>query len=346
MGQFKPSSIRKDNSNQRAKEILNKSTIKSLPADQSHHNDTTSSPASQQIDKTKLEPVVSAIQDDSLFGSVVNIPLCQIDSNEAAIRTIMNPERLDQLISSIKEKHLINPIILRQIGERYRIVCGHRRFKAFRQLGSKTIPARLLNENVSVEEERRIQLVENLNHEDLTRMELSRALYQYLSVRCQDLKLPGMIALFNSFKRMPTPLPRDTATVAAIRNILGNRSLGTIRNLLSLQQLPPELIQAIENDDISYSSGFILASHRDDPDFDNIAARTVSEKLTRDDLKEIFRSSDQTQENHYSRMYSRFSRRLNTLEQEVKDHLHEISSDEAQALQEKLKGLNNLMDQW
>jgi ParB family chromosome partitioning protein len=317
--------------------------VSSLPADQSNNNDATNLPASQQIDKTKLEPVVSPV-DDSLFSDVIEIPLDQLDSSEATIRKVRPTRSLEKLVNSIKKDDVIDPIVARRVKERYKIVCGHRRVEACRKLGRKTIKARLLKENVSIPQERRIQLVDNIDREDLKPIELARALYNYLEVSRPDLDLTGMISLFNSFDRMPIPSAQDAATVTAIKELIGKRSLSTVRNRLSLLKLPCRTIQAIENDKISYSNACILASHQDHPDIDNITTQTIQDRLKRDHLKEIFEYSKQTQDGALSKYFSRFINKLTTLEEEVSRFLKEMSSDDKNLLHEKFHEIRAIIE--
>lgn len=68
-----------------------------------------------------------------------NIPLHLVDEPENAMRSDVWDEQLDDLAGSIKQFGLLQPVTLRQKGERYEVIAGHRRLAAHRKLGLPTI---------------------------------------------------------------------------------------------------------------------------------------------------------------------------------------------------------------
>jgi len=108
--------------------------------------------------------------------------------------------------------------------------------------------------------------------------------------------------------------PQDAATVAAVRDILGTRSLSTVRNLLSLNKLSLSVIQEIQNERISYSNACILAANLDHPNYEDILQKTILEKPKRDELKRMFKASDQTDEKLQSERYESLRSKLEVLD--------------------------------
>jgi ParB family chromosome partitioning protein len=107
------------------------------------------------------------------------IPIDQIDPNPNQPRQVMGD--LSELMASIAEKGIIEPVIVRQRGTRFQIVAGERRYQAAIQVGLREIP--IVIREVDDAEIIEVALVENLQRKDLTPFEEAEAL-QALSVRC------------------------------------------------------------------------------------------------------------------------------------------------------------------
>jgi ParB family chromosome partitioning protein len=107
------------------------------------------------------------------------IPIDQLDPNPDQPRQVMGD--LSELMASIAEKGIIEPLIVRQRGGRYQIVAGERRYQAAVQVGLRDLPVviRDVDDNEIIE----VALVENLQRKDLGPFEEAEAL-QSLAERC------------------------------------------------------------------------------------------------------------------------------------------------------------------
>ena len=107
------------------------------------------------------------------------VPIDLIDPNPNQPRQVMGD--LSELMASIAEKGIIEPIIVRQRGRRFQIVAGERRYQAAVQVGLREIPIviREVDDNEIIE----IALVENIQRKDLTAFEEAEALHS-LGERC------------------------------------------------------------------------------------------------------------------------------------------------------------------
>jgi ParB family chromosome partitioning protein len=107
------------------------------------------------------------------------VPIDMIDPNPNQPRQVMGD--LSELMASIAEKGIIEPIVVRQRGQRFQIVAGERRYQAAVQIGLREIPIviREVDDNEIIE----IALIENIQRKDLTPFEESEALHQ-LAARC------------------------------------------------------------------------------------------------------------------------------------------------------------------
>lgn len=100
------------------------------------------------------------------------VPIDRIDPNPDQPRQAMGD--LSELMASIAEKGIIEPIIVRQRGARFQIIAGERRYHAATQVGLDEIP--VVIRDVDDSEVLEIALIENLQRKDLTAFEESEAL--------------------------------------------------------------------------------------------------------------------------------------------------------------------------
>ena len=105
----------------------------------------------------------------SLNLSEIEIDL--IDLNPFQPRTNFNQKALEELASSIKELGLIQPVTIKTKDERFELISGERRLRAFKILKLKSIPAyvRKANDQTSLE----MALVENIQRKDLDPIEIA-----------------------------------------------------------------------------------------------------------------------------------------------------------------------------
>jgi ParB family chromosome partitioning protein len=107
------------------------------------------------------------------------VPIDQVDPNPNQPRQVMGD--LSELMASIAEKGIIEPIIVRQRGRRFQIIAGERRYQAAVQVGLRDIP--IVIREVDDDEIIEIALIENIQRKDLTPFEEAEALHS-LGTRC------------------------------------------------------------------------------------------------------------------------------------------------------------------
>jgi ParB family chromosome partitioning protein len=107
------------------------------------------------------------------------VAIDRIDPNPNQPRQVMGD--LSELIASITEKGIIEPLIVRQRGERFQIIAGERRYQASVQAGLRELP--VVMREVDDTEVIELALIENLQRKDLTAFEESEAL-KGLAERC------------------------------------------------------------------------------------------------------------------------------------------------------------------
>jgi ParB family chromosome partitioning protein len=107
------------------------------------------------------------------------VPIELLDPNPNQPRQVMGD--LSELMASVADRGILEPLLVRQIDGRYQIVAGERRYHAAVQVGLREVPVivKELDDNEVLE----IALIENIQRKDLTAFEEAEALHQ-LSAKC------------------------------------------------------------------------------------------------------------------------------------------------------------------
>lgn len=136
------------------------------------------------MEKRALGKGISALipEKERVFGkseSVINIDISKISPSKYQPRELFKKERLNELISSIKEKGVVQPVLARETPDgHYELITGERRLRAVKQLGFETIPA-IIKDVSSDVDLLELSLIENIQREDLNPIEEAHA-YQRL----------------------------------------------------------------------------------------------------------------------------------------------------------------------
>lgn len=102
-------------------------------------------------------------------ASEMEVEVDRIRPNPFQPRGEFDPEALSELAASISRNGLLQPIVVRDVGEGFQIVAGERRFRAVRQLGWERVP--IITRALSDEQMLVVALVENLQRENLSALE-------------------------------------------------------------------------------------------------------------------------------------------------------------------------------
>ncbi|KUO96536.1 nucleoid occlusion protein [Ferroacidibacillus organovorans] len=108
------------------------------------------------------------------------IPVHQIHANRYQPRSVFDDGKIEELAATIRTHGVIQPIVVRSVGDGYEIIAGERRFRAVQLLGHATIPA--LVRQLSDSQAASAALIENLQRENLTAIEEARAYQQLIEI--------------------------------------------------------------------------------------------------------------------------------------------------------------------
>ncbi|MBQ0753395.1 MAG: ParB/RepB/Spo0J family partition protein [Gammaproteobacteria bacterium] len=181
-------------------------------------------------DNHSAEPVVPGAPRD---GDLCRLPVELLERGRYQPRRDMSAEALQELSESIKAQGVMQPIVVRPLGEkRYEIIAGERRWRAAQMAGLATIPA--VVREVSDEAAIAMALIENIQREDLNPMEEALAL-----ARLKDefeLTHQQVADAVGKSRAMVTNLLRLISLEEDVKKLLehGDLEMGHARALLAL----------------------------------------------------------------------------------------------------------------
>ena len=216
--------------------------------------------------------VAALLQDDVSLCEESKFFLCDIDKievNPHQPRTSFDEEKLRQLAESIREKGIIQPLLVSSNGgNRYTLIAGERRLRAARLIGKEEVPV-VIMETGSDDETLELALIENIQRQDLNPIEEAGA-----------------------YSRLIEEFHLTQEEVA--RRVGRNRS--TVTNTLRLLNLPSSLQNDVASAIISEGHARVLLRLKDDPLLmQEIRDRIVQEELSVRETENLCRQGVQQQ---------------------------------------------------
>ena len=198
------------------------------------------------------------IMESATESDIRQIPVFEIRPNPYQPRKNFDKEALDELATSIRNYGVFQHIIVKKSIKGYDLIAGERRLRASKLAGLDTIPA--IIKDFSDDEMREIALLENLQRENLTAIELAwayKGIIDSLHIRQEDL-------------------------AAKI-----GKSRSHVTNTLGLLRLPDEVQDMVRDNKVSMGHARVLSKIEDDNKVEELAQRIVSENISVRDLEDI-----------------------------------------------------------
>ena len=205
----------------------------------------------------------SNIMETAEENDIKEIPVSEIRPNPYQPRKTFNEEALNELAESIKNYGVFQPIIVKKGLRGYDLIAGERRLRASKIAGLTKIPA--IVKEFTDDEMREISLLENIQRENLTAIELAwayKGIIDNLDIRQEDLA----------------------------QKIGKSRS--HVTNTLGLLNLPKSVQEMILNGDISMGHARVLSKMDDDDEVIKLADRIVHENISVHELEDISKKDD------------------------------------------------------
>jgi ParB family chromosome partitioning protein len=191
---------------------------------------------------------------------IITVSLDQIRASPFQPREDFDNQSLEELAQSIKEKGVIQPLLVRRRGEYYELIAGERRFRAANLLNLKEIP--VIIKDVEDRDSLELSLIENIQRQDLNPIEEARA-YQYL-------------------------IEKFEVTQEKISETLGKARV-SVTNILRLLKLPQEIQEDIRKGRLRFAHGRALLEIEDANQQRLLAQEIISKGLSVRELENLIK---------------------------------------------------------
>ena len=213
------------------------------------------------LDGVAMQPA-DEVSPDGLLpvpgATFAELPVSSIQPNARQPRTVFDEEQLDELVASIREVGVLQPVVVRPVGDGYELIMGERRWRATQAAGLDTIPA--IVRQTDDGDMLRDALLENLHRAQLNPLEEAAAYQQLLDdFGCTHEELAGRI----------------------------HRSRPQISNTLRLLKLPPLVQRRVAAGVLSAGHARALLALSDAAAMERLAQRIVAEGLSVRAVEEI-----------------------------------------------------------
>ena len=205
----------------------------------------------------------SNIMENTSSDEVMEIPVNEVRPNPYQPRKTFNEDALNELAESIKNYGVFQPIIVKKGIKGYDLIAGERRLRASRIAGMEKIPA--IVKEFTDEQMREISLLENIQRENLTAIELAwayKGIIDNLDITQEDLA-----------KKI-------------------GKSRSHITNTLGLLNLPEEVQKKILDGEISMGHARVLSKMDDEEEVTSLADKVIKNNISVHDLEEISKKEE------------------------------------------------------
>ena len=242
---------------------------------------------------TSVMPTEIKTQSGVLTANRDEIDVNNISANPKQPRTVFDEDQLTELALSIKEVGLLQPPVVRSIGNgKYQLIMGERRFRAAKLAGLKSIP--VIIRQTGDDQLLREALIENIHRSQLNPLEEGAAYQQ----------------LLNDFSYTHDELAAKLS-----------KSRPAITNTMRLLNLPPSVQRKVAAGVISAGHARALLSLTDEKEIENLANRIVAEGLTVRAVEEIVATGAAKVKGGSVRSGKIIAPKLKEISDQLSDHL-------------------------
>ena len=200
--------------------------------------------------------------EESQKEAIAFLNIDAIHDNSQQPRTNYDVATMEELKASIKEKGLLQPLLVRKIDEGYEVIAGERRLRAARALALKDVP--VVVKNVSDDEALILALIENIQREDL-----------------------NVIEEANAYKKLMTTY---SLTYEQVAQSVGKDS-STVNNILRLLKLPGDIQEKVVSGELSMGHARALVGVENAQVQKELFVRVLTKKISVRELEHLIRTA-------------------------------------------------------
>jgi ParB family transcriptional regulator, chromosome partitioning protein len=276
------------------------------------------------------------------------IALSQVNLPPKQPRRFFDPDRMEQLIQSVKEHGILEPILVRPLGSGFELIAGERRYRAAKAAGLREIPAvvRDLDDLQAIQ----IALIENLQREDLNPVEETEAILELLAItlHCQAEEVVSVLNRANHARNREQELEVNVSlqleTIESVLLGIGRFTAETFRSTrLPLLNLPEVILTALRQGKLEYTKARAIARVPEEQQQELLKA-AIEEELSLNDIKQRIRETSDAPLSREKAQEVKFSQRFTDVYKRLKGAAVWKDSSRRKAAEKLLSELEKLVD--
>ncbi|ACC84910.1 ParB/RepB/Spo0J family partition protein [Nostoc punctiforme] len=237
-----------------------------------------------------LEALIGESVDTVPCGQFVTIEKIQLSVQQP--RRYFDPKKLEQLVQSVKEHGILEPLLVRYLSnDKYELVAGERRYRAASLAGLTEVPviARSLNDQEALQ----LSLVENLQRDDLNPIEETEGILELIALQL-DKRVPEVISLLYKMQNILAGKVTD--------NVISNSDAEDVKmiftglglmewesftaNRLPLLRLPDEILEVLRQGKIEYTKAKVIAKLKEKTERIALLEEAILQNLSLNEIRE------------------------------------------------------------
>lgn len=206
-------------------------------------------------------------------------------------RRYFDPEKMAQLVASIREHGVLEPVLVRPLGnDHYELIAGERRLRAAQEVGLAQIP--IVARAFSDQEALQVALMENLQRDDLNPIEETEAVLELLAIalNASTEEVKSVIYQAANAKNRGQELKENVSlqleTIESCLAVLGRFNLESLRSSrLPLLNLPSHILEALREGRLEYTKARTIARVKDEQQRDQLLKQAIAQNLSLNEIK-------------------------------------------------------------
>ena len=225
----------------------------------------------------------------SVISQAIAVDKIQLPKSQP--RRYFDPEKLDHLVQSVKEHGILEPLLVRPLGDgAYELVAGERRLRASQAAGLVEVPivVRELDDRQALQ----VALIENLQRDDLNPVEETEGILQLLAIDL-DVTPDEVVSVLNQAanakkrgQELTDNVIRQLEGIEALLATVGRFSAESFRvNRLPLLNLPADVLAALRQGKIEFTKARAIARVKDDKQRTDLLKQAIAKNLPLSEIK-------------------------------------------------------------
>jgi ParB family chromosome partitioning protein len=237
-----------------------------------------------------VEDLLSMDVESESPTATVNIDKIRLPAQQP--RRYFDPEKLSQLVQSVKEHGILQPLLVRAVNGEFELVAGERRLRAAKEAGLTEVP--IITKELSDLQTLQIALLENLQREDLNPVEETEGILELLCMEL-DVNSGEVISILNQVanakKRgleLTENVSRQLEIIESVLSGVGRFSAESFRtSRLPLLNLPDDVLEVLRQGKIEYTKARAIAKVKDEGERRELLDKVINENLSLSEIKQL-----------------------------------------------------------